>query len=89
MLYLTKSINTAIEIYSVRLQPHQNPLAADLRILAMHCYGNAADFLRNPQRADSSENLRLQTHQNLLAPDLQVPTMLFKGKAVDLSTGAA
>ena len=34
-IYLIKSTNSAIEIYSVRAQPHQNPLAADL---------SAADF---------------------------------------------
>ena len=43
-LYLIKSIKTAIEIYSVRLRTHQNPLAADLRIPPIHFYGNAADF---------------------------------------------
>ena len=52
--------------YSVRAQPHQNLLAADLRILPMHSYGNAADFLRNPQRADSSEK-PLHSHSNALA----------------------
>ena len=34
-----------MEILQVRLQSHQNPLAADLRILLMHFYGKVADFL--------------------------------------------
>ena len=32
----------------------------------MHCYGNAADFWRNPQMADSSKT-QLHSHSNALA----------------------
>ena len=52
-LYLIKSINSATEIYSVRAQPHQNPLAPDFRIPAMLFNENAADF--RSQRIKSGE----------------------------------
>ena len=66
MFYWSKSINTAVQKYSVRLQSHQNLLAADLRIQPMHLYGNAADFLRNLPFADSYKNV-LHSHRNALA----------------------
>ena len=77
-LYLIKSINTAIEIYSVRLRPHQNPLAADLRIPPIHFYGNAADF-----RSQRILGLRAQPHQNPVAPDFRIPAMLSNENAPD------
>ena len=46
--FLTQYYIFILAFYRVRLRPHQNSLAVDLRILPMHCYRNAADFLRNP-----------------------------------------
>ena len=42
ILLLKYMLNSGI--LPVRLRPHQNPLAADLRIPPIHFYGNAADF---------------------------------------------
>ena len=43
MILIAHILNSGLSL--VKLQSHQNLLAADLWILPMHFYGNATDFL--------------------------------------------